>query len=312
MRQRDPAEREALELLHDGDPEPYLELKHDHGALAVHEREESAIEAVLADWNVAQREHGLSRAVMIARDNGTRAILNDQARTLLLREGVLAADALTIADQEYRVGDRVIARRNDRYRDIDNGTLGQISAIDRRTGEIAVITDAGQRRQLDASYVAGHLEHGYALTGHGAHGATVHWAGVIGRPSEFTREWAYTSLSRAREGTRVYVVAEATSRQREREEYAPPEPQRTTSEALDLMVSAMRRREAEPLAIDAPEGPEPQAAVQPSAARVSLAELAEAGAQQAAAKWELRRPSEIRGPGADRWRASGRERGMER
>jgi len=35
------------------------------------------------------------------------------------------------------------------------------------------------------------------LTGHGAHGATVEWARVIGRPSEFTREWAYTSLSRA-------------------------------------------------------------------------------------------------------------------
>jgi conjugative relaxase-like TrwC/TraI family protein len=123
---------------------------------------------------------------------------------------------------------------------------------------------------------------------------------------------AYTSFSRARERTRVYVVAEATSRQREREEYSPPEPQRTTSEALDIMVSAMRRREAEPLAIEAPEGPELQAAGQTSSARVSLAELAEAGAQQAAADWELRRPSEIRGPGATRWRTTGRERGMER
>jgi hypothetical protein len=34
MRQRDSAEREALEAVHDGDPEPYLELKREQGALA--------------------------------------------------------------------------------------------------------------------------------------------------------------------------------------------------------------------------------------------------------------------------------------
>jgi hypothetical protein len=65
------------------------------------------------------------------------------------------------------------------------------------------------------------------LTGHGAHGTTVEWAGVIGRPSEFTREWSYTSLSLARVGARacMCVIAEATARQRERDRYAPPEPE---------------------------------------------------------------------------------------
>ena len=71
----------------------------------------------------------------------------------------------------------------------------------------------------------------------------------MGRASEFTREWAYTSLSRARERTRVYLVAEATSGQREREQYAPPEPVRTRAEALETMARAMTRREAEPLAV---------------------------------------------------------------
>ena len=130
-----------------------------------------------------------------------------------------------IAGQEFAAGDRVIARRNDRYRDVDNGTLGRVETIDEQTGAMTVVTDSDERRQLDANYVADHLEHAYALTGHGAHGATVEWAGVIGRPSEFTREWAYTSLSRARARTRVYVVAEATRAQREREQYAPPEPE---------------------------------------------------------------------------------------
>jgi hypothetical protein len=65
---------------------------------------------------------------------------------------------------------------------------------------------------LDASHVADNLERAHALTGHGAHGATVEWARVIGRPSEFTREWAYTSLSRAR--ARVSVLADATGARR--------------------------------------------------------------------------------------------------
>src|SRR5205807_9373915 len=135
--------------------------------------------------------------------------------------------------------------RNDRYRDIDNGTLGRVTEIDRRTGALTVITDSGDHRLLDATYAADHIEHAYALTGHGAHGATVEWTGVIGRPSEFTREWAYTSCSRARGRTRVYVVAAVTEGQREREQYAPPEPQRSAEEALDVMARSMRRREAE-------------------------------------------------------------------
>ena len=44
---------------------------------------------------------------------------------------------VTIADQEFAVGDRVIARRNDRYRDIDNGSIPDargVSPFWRRSG----------------------------------------------------------------------------------------------------------------------------------------------------------------------------------
>ena len=304
MRQRDPGEREALEFLHDGDPEPYLQLKRKQGALTVHEREDDALGAILVDWDAARREYGLSQAVMIARDNVTRALLNDRARKLLISDGTLEPRRVTIADQEFAVGDRVIARRNDRYRDIDNGTLARVAEVDRRTGAVTVITDAGQRRLLDAPYVAEHLEHAYALTGHGAHGATVEWAGVIGRPAEFTREWAYTSLSRAHGRTRVYLPVEQTARQREREQYAPPEPQRSAEEALDVMTRSMRRREAEALASEqvAPPALPTAAASEPS--QTPLAEFAEAGADRAATG----APSPVAAPAQPAWRRPGRPR----
>jgi ATP-dependent exoDNAse (exonuclease V) alpha subunit len=279
MRQRDPTERETLEALHDGDPEPYLELKRERSELAVYELEDDGFQALLADWNLARLECGLAESVMIARDNGTRAMLNDAARELLVKDGALRGNGVVVADQEFRVGDRVIARRNDRYRDVDNGTLARIADIDSRTGAFKMQTDAGDRRLLDAAYAAEHLEHAYALTGHGALGATVEWVGVIGRPSEFSREWAYTSLSRARGRTRVYVVAEAAASQRQREEYAPPEPERTSDEALKVLNRAMRRREAERLAIEAIE-PEHLSTAEVSPASLLPSDLAE-GAEDA-------------------------------
>ena len=65
---------------------------------------------------------------MIARDNATRAMLNERARRLLVQERARCRRTSWIADHEFAVGDRVIARRNDRYRDVDNGTLGRITA----------------------------------------------------------------------------------------------------------------------------------------------------------------------------------------
>jgi ATP-dependent exoDNAse (exonuclease V) alpha subunit len=83
----------------------------------------------------------------------------------------------------------------------DIGGLGTVVGIDPGGLGLTVLTDGGKPRVLDVAYVADHLEHAYALTGHGARGTTVDWAAVAGRPSELTREWAYTALSLARHNT---------------------------------------------------------------------------------------------------------------
>ena len=147
------------------------------------------------------------------------------------------------------MGDRVIARRNDRELDVDNGTRGTVRAVDPDTQAITIETDAGEFRQLPAHYVAEHLEHAYALTGHGSQGATVERAVVVGPPEDFTNEWAYTALSRARDPVHVHLIAErATDPIAARSR--PARPQRTAEEAIDAMGVAMRRREREKLAID--------------------------------------------------------------
>ncbi|MDQ6846711.1 MAG: helicase C-terminal domain-containing protein [Candidatus Dormibacteraeota bacterium] len=61
--------------------------------------------------------------------------------------------------------------------------------------------------ELPAEYLeAGHLRHGYAITGHKAQGTTADRAFVLGDEAIY-REWGYMALSRGRAENRLYVVA---------------------------------------------------------------------------------------------------------
>jgi conjugative relaxase-like TrwC/TraI family protein len=261
MRQRDPDEQQALQALRSGDPDHYLD--HKRGQITVHDSEVDALTTLTDAWHEAQLQHGRREAVMIARDNLTRERLNHAARAKLKGDRQLGEHDLIIGGRGYTSGDRVISRRNDRRQDVDNGTLATVIAIDANTGAMLLETDAGEQRALDHEYVARYLEHAYALTAHGAQGATVQWAGITGRPDEFTREWAYTALSRARETTTIHLISQRTERDRERDDYAPGEPDLTRDEARDRLRQTLGRSENEPLASERSIPSQPPASILP-------------------------------------------------
>jgi ATP-dependent exoDNAse (exonuclease V) alpha subunit len=153
-----------------------------------------AIVAALEDWKRAAGEHGAAQAVLIARDNDTRAALNAAAREHVRALGRLGDDVdygpVTVA-----AGDRIICRRNDRFADVDNGTRATV--LETRPQGLLIETDAGPVRTLPVAYVAEHVEHAYCLTGHGMQGGTVEHATVVATPRALTRGWSYTALSRA-------------------------------------------------------------------------------------------------------------------
>jgi conjugative relaxase-like TrwC/TraI family protein len=286
MRQLDPSERQALEALHDGDPSAYLAHKRDQ--ISVHETEIAALLDVRDSWHAAQRRAGGRGAVMIARDNLTRERLNHAARAALKHEGVLAQSGVYIGGREYSPGDRVVARRNDRAKNVDNGSIGTVLAVDAQRLSMLLQTDTGQTCRLEHDYIADHLEHAYALTAHAAQGATVAWAAVVGRPHDFTREWAYTALSRARDQTQIHVISEPTELDQERNAYAPPQPPLELTETLTALERAMRQSETEPLALertsphaDAPAASDPRTEqTQTRRQLTSLAGLRRAGSTQ--------------------------------
>jgi conjugative relaxase-like TrwC/TraI family protein len=255
MRQRDPRERQLLAKVRRGDPTDYLTEKTRCEQLHVIERDIQSTSAgehtAVAAWRSRQAACPWGQAVLIVRNNQRRERLNGLIRAELKRDGRLS-ESIYIGGDEFAVGDRVVARRNDRKRAVDNGMRGTVIAVDPTEKDLIVRTDDGAQRHLDASYLAEHLQHAYALTAHTIQGGTVEWVGVVGRPEDFTRNWSYTALSRAREPTELFITDTETERELERVEIAPghvrgPRDERTP---LERLAAAMRCRDDEDLALD--------------------------------------------------------------
>ena len=159
MRQRDPGERRALGALHEGLPDLYVEWAAANGRIDVVRGDRIAEQAV-GEWITAAAEHAPGQAVMIARDNDTRARLNELARGHRNEAGELGAER-SYGGSPIAVGERVNCRNNDARVGVDNGTRGTVRHVD---GTKAVLeTDSGAIRDLPAGYVAHHVEHAYCL-----------------------------------------------------------------------------------------------------------------------------------------------------
>lgn len=134
--------------------------------------------------------------------------LNLRARRELKSSGQLTGEELEVGGRRYAVGEQVIGRRNDYRAGILNGTRATITALHHQAGTVTVRTDGGDQLELSRSYLAaGHLDYGYALTVHKAQGATWDTAYVLG-DDRLYREAGYVALSRARDTTRLYTVAD--------------------------------------------------------------------------------------------------------
>jgi conjugative relaxase-like TrwC/TraI family protein len=244
-RQRDELERRALVLLREGQSRNYLAHAAEQGRLAVANNRPEAKAQLVADW--WQSAHSdLRRNVMIAYRRADVAELNSVARTLLNREGRLGRERLDLDNgTELAAGDRVLCTRNDRRLDVANGSRGTVVAIDRNRRSIVLELDGHRQLTLPAAYLdAGHVIHAYALTGHKTQGLTVERAFVLADGQGALREWGYVALTRSREQTRLYTLANQL------EPDAPPHRPEPVG-PVDRLAEALARPAAESLAADA-------------------------------------------------------------
>jgi len=200
-------DREALGQLRQGKVGAWSDAYRDHGRLVARPTANELRETLVDDWWEATRRPDTNDAVMIAHRRTDVADLNALARDRMHRDGRLGEDELLAGSRAFAIGDRVIARRNDRRADVVNGMRAKVVGVDMDARSVAVRVADGTERTLASEYLDdGWLDYAYALTAHAAQGATVDRSFVLGS-DELYREWGYTALSRHRAEARFYVVS---------------------------------------------------------------------------------------------------------
>ncbi|MGY5884164.1 MobF family relaxase [Modestobacter lacusdianchii] len=209
VRFTDPAEAAATVAVRDGDTLGlgfYLDSGRVHvGDLA------ACAEHAYAAW-AADSARGMDALLLVAtRDLVTQ--LNQRARADRLAGTTSSPGAeVELADgTRAGAGDPVITRANNRRLPITgtewvkNGDRFNVQAVGRDGALDVVHTGTGRRITLPASYVAEHVQLGYATTVHGAQGITADICHTVLTGGE-SRQLLYVALSRGRAANHLYLA----------------------------------------------------------------------------------------------------------
>ncbi len=204
IRQRDPAERQALDDLRAGSVAAAVDWYRANDRLVTAPARDEALDAAVEAW-FADVQAG-REVVLMAWRRSDVAALNERARERFVAAGLAAGPDLEApGGKHYAAGDRVVTLApSDRARFVSS-QRGTVTAA--RDGALTVQFDDGRTDTLtDDELGADRLDHAYAVTVHRMQGATIDRAHVFADGGG--RELAYVAMSRARETSRVYVVAD--------------------------------------------------------------------------------------------------------
>ena len=209
-RQRDPADRQVVELAHEGRGSDALDVMQASGRLRVAATHAEALDALALDW-LGVFAAG-DDAVMLARRNEDVRRLNEIAVAMREERGERGA-RIRVGEVEFALGDVVMTRVN--VPEVSNRERWRVVAVDRGAGSVDVVK-VGAREvgaTLTAEYLrrrtpdgAPALEHAYAITTYAAQGKTFDKAMVL-LDQGVNREDFLVAVSRAREESIAYLVA---------------------------------------------------------------------------------------------------------
>jgi conjugative relaxase-like TrwC/TraI family protein len=206
VRQVDALERVALGRLRSGDVSQAVAWYATAGRITASADRDTALDAVVAGWagDVAEG----APTAMYAWRRANVAELNRRGRLAWEALGRLDGPELVVGGGSYRAGDRIVTLAPGAGGQIVTSETGTVLAVDVGHGDLAVTMDDGRIQRFGPDELdADHLAHGYAITVHRAQGATVARAHIL--EDGGGRELAYVKMSRARERSTVYVVADS-------------------------------------------------------------------------------------------------------
>ena len=197
-------EQAALDQLRHGNPDIALAAYRMHGRIRTADTAEELRDQLVDDWwNTAS--HDLPGSLMIALRRNDVDELNHRARAKMLAAGRLTGPTIVAAaGLELQAGDRIVCLRNDRRLGVVNGTRATITAAWPGARAIQAVDDDGRTITLPPGYLdAGHVTHGYSITGHKAQGLTCDYTYILGTETLY-REWGYVAMSRGRISNQLY------------------------------------------------------------------------------------------------------------
>jgi conjugative relaxase-like TrwC/TraI family protein len=196
-------EQAALDELRHGDPAQAITTYNSHGRIRTADTAEAVRQQLVDDWWSTARDD-LAESLMIGLRRDDVVDLNHRARARMLTDGRLTGPALIAGEVELQAGDRIVCLRNQPRLGVVNGTRATVTRVGAGRHAIEAVDDRGVQLLLPADYVdAGHVTHGYALTGHKAQGLTCDHTYTLGTETLY-REWGYVAMSRGRITNQLY------------------------------------------------------------------------------------------------------------
>jgi hypothetical protein len=191
----------------------------------------------------------------------------------------------------FQAGDRILCRQNQTRLGVLNGDLATVVSVDPDHGTLTVRLDRDpETREIPGWYLdQGHVDYGYALTGHKAQGVTTDRTFVI-VDGTTDREWAYVAMSRGRQTNTLYLTNPQPA-----DEQCTHLTHQGHQDALDRLTSTLNRGSAQTAAIDHA-GPAPTDDIDPLGPPPPSSDIAARVAWQIAKRQTERNETELQTP----------------
>jgi conjugative relaxase-like TrwC/TraI family protein len=206
LRQRDPAERVALDHLRAGNVRAAVGFYAANGRIRIAPSRTETLAAMVDAW-AADTAAGHD-TLMLAWRRSSVADLNRLARVRAEQAGWLTGpDLVNPEGRGFAVGDPVVTLAPNYDDQLVTSQRGRVVAINQHTQTLTMATDDGRRVVLRGEALdQDHLDHGYALTVHREQGATADRTHYLAEGGG--RELAYVAMSRARGPSIAHAVAD--------------------------------------------------------------------------------------------------------